>query len=440
MVAISTLLIACIAIGAMGFALRRPGGPLRYPFLCGAVYLAWVFPQLSAISVESRLPEGGVLWLSIMVLVCLLASLFGWRLGLQRDSARGPPPASPLHVDKGRLFLIVVGLTVFVYMLHVMIGLRPVEERDSSTWSGPLTIIVFFLSLDVMSLYLSLVLALKERTPRALVLAGANVLLCGTSAFVALRRGEMIDFGVACAAAYWFALGKRIPTPAIVSAICLVTVVTYAIEPLRVTAKSIEARTGTAPGLLSPEVWQQVDFVGAIDRSSKEAHDLVNAVFLIEYSNKWGHHTYGRQSWDRIVFQWVPAQILGADFKKSLMFGSEADYGQIEAEFGHLRVGGTTPTGFGFSYQEFGIFGFVYFVLIGFLMGSVWRRAQRGDLWMQAMYASFVAGALLSVTHNAMWLLVQVPLFYSAILILRSVSRKGASRYGSMRVAPRGGR
>src|SRR5207253_7336156 len=94
-----------------------------------------------------------------------------------------------------------------------------------------------------------------------------------------------------------------------------------------------------------------------IDSSINRAVDFANAVHLIDHANKWGDFTYGKQSWDAIVFQWVPAQIVGQQFKRSLMFENGRNYEQIGAEYGFSWIVGTTMTGFAFCYQEFGVFG-----------------------------------------------------------------------------------
>jgi hypothetical protein len=427
MTELGIVIIAAISITAIFAALRQPGGCLRYSFLCSALYLAWIVPQLSGLDSEIMTPDDGLLWLVVMVVLCLGASLIGWRIGTRQRPATSIAPVQRQE-DLAKLFWPVAALTAFMFALHIMIDLQPLEARQQLQWSGPLTIIAFLLTPQVMSLFLSLLLAIRERSARAFILAGVNILLLGTSAFVGIRRGAMIDFGIAAAAALWFGARRRVPVALLAAAILGIGVVAYAILPLRIAAKEIEARTGDSVGLLSPEVWKQVDFASEVQSSSRRAVDLSNAAYLIDYANKWSEFTLGRQSWDRFVFQWVPAQILGADFKRSLMFEKGSDYEQIQAEYGYAAMPGTTSTGFGFAYQEFGPFGFLYFLLIGILMGRLWTRGETGDVWAQALYVSFAGGALLSVTHHAMWLMVQIPLFLLGIFVLRRMTARGVRR------------
>ena len=105
------------------------------------------------------------------------------------------------------------------------------------------------------------------------------------------------------------------------------------------------------------------------------------------------------------------------------MFKQGVDYSRIEQEYGYSTTGGTTATGFGFAYQEFGPFGFIYFLAIGVIMGRLWTRGSSGDVWAQALYVSFAGGSLLSVTHHAMWLLVQIPLFLLGIAVFRRIAK-----------------
>jgi len=414
----------------MIIALGQQGGCLRFSFLCGVLYLAWVVPQLLALHADVVTPEMGLSWLGAMVVLCLAASLIGWWIGLRRGQPNRMPLFIPKDTEISRLFWPAAGLTAFVFLMHVLIGLQPLEAREQTQWSGPLTIIAFFLNLAVISLFISLRICLEQRNLRAFVLAGANILLSGTAAFVGVRRGEIIDFGIAGVAAMWFGPRKRIPIAVLFAGVAGMAVVTYAIGPLRTAANEIAERTGERVGLLSPEVWRRVDYSAEFGNALSLSPDFANATYLIDYSNKWGYYTFGQQSWDRLVFQWVPAQILGAGVKNGLMFGSFDDYGQIEAEYGYKTSGGSTTTGFGFAYQEFGLLGFAYFLLIGIVMGRLWSKADAGDIWAQILYVSFAGGALLSVTHHAMFLIVQMPLFLLAMFMLRWTVTRGVRKPG----------
>ena len=69
-------------------------------------------------------------------------------------------------------------------------------------------------------------------------------------------------------------------------------------------------------------------------------------------------------------------------------------------------------------------------------MGRLWSRAETGDVWAQALYVSFAGGALLSVTHHAMWLIVKIPLFLLAVFGLKRMSRRSVSRRFSAGYTP----
>jgi len=230
MTELGIVIIAAISITAIFAALRQPGGCLRYSFLCGALYLAWIVPQLSGLDSEIMTPDDGLLWLVVMVVLCLGASLIGWRIGTRQRPATSIAPVQRQE-DLAKLFWPVAALTAFMFALHIMIDLQPFEARQQLQWSGPLTIIAFLLTPQVMSLFLSLLLAIRERSARAFILAGVNILLLGTSAFVGIRRGAMIDFGIAAAAALWFGARRRVPVALLAAAILGIGVVAYAILP-----------------------------------------------------------------------------------------------------------------------------------------------------------------------------------------------------------------
>ena len=69
-------IISAISIVAILVALKQPGGCLRYSFLRGALYLAWIVPQLAGLNADIMTPEDGLFWLVTMTVLCR-ASLVG---------------------------------------------------------------------------------------------------------------------------------------------------------------------------------------------------------------------------------------------------------------------------------------------------------------------------------------------------------------------------
>ena len=224
----------------------------------------------------------------------------------------------------------------------------------------------------------------------------------------------MIDVTVVVLSALWFTRRILVPFPALVILGVGLTGIVYSIGALRAASAEHFLATGAQRGLLSLEVLRRVDFQGAASRSVDSAPDLRNAGHLIAYTESTERFTLGAGTWNRIVFQYIPGQIVGYDVKESFMI----DIDNIDAVY-HRYQNGTTLTGLGSAYQEAGYLGAVVFFLIGYWLRWMWQRAIRGDVWMQGMYASSVGLVLISFTHSHVSLIASSPVFIGAIVSAR---------------------
>jgi hypothetical protein len=415
------LLLTTIALLAVVGSVSRPGGYLTFPFTLGALMLGWVIPQLWALGEDPTLPQGAYVALVFMACCCLLAGIAGWFLPSRSRTFRMGRTTRPASV-KG-LTIAVACLTVFVALMTVAIELQPAEAREASQWSGPITIFAFFAQLRIVSLTLSLLMILRQRTPATIALTVVNLAITLPVAFVMLRRSEMVDVALAVVGALWFARRISIPRPAIAAGVAGIAVVVFSMAELRRTAEEIYLRTGERPSLFSPGLLQSVDFVSATTGSIGYSPDLRNAAYVIEYTDYADTFTLGAQTWNNFVHQWVPGQIVGYDVKENLMIGRRGD---ALLEFSHLYgfeyATGTTSTGFGSAYRDFGYFGSLYFLLIGVTLRAWFRRAEAGDIWHQALFLSGTTLALVSITHGHAKLFVSIPLFLGVVFAMRALA------------------
>ncbi len=425
------LLLTTVALLAVIGSLNRPGGYITFPFTLGSLVLAWVIPQLWALGGDPTLPSGGYLGVVFMACLCLVAGLLGWFLpGRARTlrTARMPGPASL----KG-LTIAVALLTTFAAAMTVGIQLQPEEAREATRWSGHITIFAFFAQLRIVALILSLLMLLRRRTPATIALTVANLAITLPVAFVMLRRSEMVDVALAFVGALWFARRITIPLPALAGGVVAIAVVVFSIGELRRTAEEIYRTTGERPSLFSPGLLQSVDFVDATAGSIGYSPDLRNAVYVIEYTDYADTFTLGAQTWNDLVHQWVPGQIVGYDLKQNLMLGGR---GSVVLAFSHLYgfeyQTGTTSTGFGSAYRDFGYFGSLYFLFVGMILKTWFERAQAGDVWHQALFICGTTLALVSITHGHAKFFISIPLFAGAVFALRAVASRHSQATGAL--------
>lgn len=402
--------------------LRRQGGYLEVPTLVSAVFLCWVVPQLWQIR-QGVVDQGALAVLEGFCLLCLVATVVGWRQGL--GAALGKPARDPLTDDD--LERIALMCTAIGWTMSLAIGAHSLAERASSMWSGPLTILYFFSSLKVVALFLSAYLALKRRTARAILLLAANLVLYAPVILVAFRRRAMLEVFTCAVLALWFARRILLPRAVILAAMPVGMLAVFAVGELRaITAGGPDAEPSFAAvsDLMAVDYWAQTPFADA-----HSAPEMTTAYNIVRLGLNSATHTFGTATWDRLVFQWVPAQIVGADIKQALMFDvSVAD--TILVAYGVASRIGAAPTAVGEAYLEFGLLGAVFFAVTAWIMGRWWVHAHRGSRLALALYAAGLAPAVLMPTAYAGYFFNVMLLYGGAIVGLAAICRGQRRRPG----------
>lgn len=411
---IEVLIFAVIAV--LVFEMRRPAGYLTFPAVFAILYVVWIMPQLVAVGRDDLVPVAGLNGLILMALLCLLAVFVGWHLRLSPNQ----PAMADLGHDINRLIVPVIGISLFSIAVNVLLSSYRIEYADISQWTGTGTIVAFFAQLRDLALAGSLLIALRRPTVLSVAILAANAAISLPVAFVFLRRAEMIGLALTVAGAYWFSRRRTVPLPALAVVALALTVVVYVVGPLRGAAARIEYLTGSRPSLLSSELWSQINVVDAANNSLDNAPDVRNSAYIIDYRLSTGEYGYGAVTWNQFIRQWVPGQIIGADVKADLQleFGG-AIYDEIFEETGYRYQKGTTSTGFGSAFSDFGYFGALYFLVISTYLKRLFDRSHRGDAFAQMLFLSMLPIGLLSLTHGHGRFYVSLPLFWIVVKSLQ---------------------
>jgi hypothetical protein len=153
------------------------------------------------------------------------------------------------------------------------------------------------------------------------------------------------------------------------------------------------------------------------DLAEVGGEELRNASFVIAGTDQRRIFDYGLFHWNALVQDYVPAQIVGTEFKSGLMVDLDTpDW----AVYYHVPSIGSTSTGLADAFQSFWYFGFVKFAAIGWLMGLLYRAGNRGHLLAQVAYALLASYSLVSITHHTNWFLsriVHMSLFLLPVLV-----------------------
>jgi hypothetical protein len=164
--------------------------------------------------------------------------------------------------------------------------------------------------------------------------------------------------------------------------------------------------TGTYRRLQLQGDWEgvrQLDVAGNFREflNKESILELRNAAMLIEATRRSEAYEYGAGYWNHLVFRFVPAQILGNAFKESLMVSGATDrVAQALAGMDYSNPPGSTVTGMGDAFQQFGFAGCLVFAGMGLYFQYLWEAAShRGAVFAQLLYIQSCTCGMRAITH-----------------------------------------
>ena len=159
-------------------------------------------------------------------------------------------------------------------------------------------------------------------------------------------------------------------------------------------------------------IWENVN---SIDFFNKETSTFVdfygnevhNAMIGINDISSNLSFDYGLFNWNEIVHDFVPKVIVGSDIKAALMvdFG-----GSKQAE--KLQSSGATMTGYYDAFSSFGYFGWVKFLLIGYLMGYFWRKRETSVNYL-LLYVCLFSPVMEIISHGSHYPISRLVFYYA---------------------------
>ncbi|HEY8835154.1 MAG TPA: hypothetical protein VIM09_06180 [Chthoniobacterales bacterium] len=368
-----------------------------------AVFAAFILPQAYA----AYQSEWGGWYLDaalIMSTLCLAACWFGYLPRahpalLEKFNVR----VNPARFFHGGVLLVAVGY-YFTYRFGTL-G----EDDITSTLTGIGTIYLFFGALVYPGFAICFYCALNGQGPLTWIATGIAAWVPLQAAIFYGRREPTVLFLLSLAMILYFLKGKPLPRLLIIAAV---------VGAMFAIPATGEYRKSAAEDPL--EAFQQLDFADQFNQYFNEdaPSEFKNAVTLIAVTMAQGDYEMGIGYWNRLVFRFVPAQFLGETFKNSLMIGhGPRDYGDyVELATGFRLPAGSTVTGIGDSFNQFGLFGCLVFAGIAYLFKNLWVAAnQPGGTVAQILYIQVSTSGMRALTHQTIDFL---PGFiYSAIFI-----------------------
>ena len=377
----------CIAI--IGWSIIRLERIYQFPFFMAATFLSFILPQAIAIAkepgvfVSESALDRMLIYTSLCVAMC-------W-IGYQSPPNHKWLAKLNIPIDEDKLLKIGIVLLIFGHLCLFTISHVGIQFSEQGTWTGPATILIFFAGVLNIALPLFLLRTLKN----------PSLMNMALTAIAALPKLQVIIL-----------YGRRQPTIAFLVAVglCLFIAKHY-IPPrfLLVVLIPISAYIIPTIGNLRGRFWELV-FAGNWDTIQSVSQEglggimegkileLRNATLVMDYATQFAQYGYGKQLWNAVIFQYVPGQLLGKEFKQSLQLSNNID---LVGFYGYQSSTGTTLTGIGDSFIDFGFLGCLFFALMAYLFKTLWvSTVQEKSIIGTLLYISLIDSAMLGITHG----------------------------------------
>jgi hypothetical protein len=400
----------CIGLAYKG--LTNKGMNIYEPWIpMAAVFAGFIGIQLMGLANHPRsLPVGALDKTIFMAILCLS----GFWLGYSRKTKR-------LHFISGhfslsRLLLISLGLTLFGAYFFYLLNRLPKELTSATNWTGLPVAYLFFAQTVSYGFALSCLIFFRYGDRIALLIAGLGSLFYLDAIIVAGRRAVTAEFFFIVILAMFFGKGWRLPRWLMTSAMIVMVLMLYSTQDYRVLAKE--------KGWDAPLYASNIDFFDNLENVIQYGGSEVrNAVYTIEAYDRTLDFDFGLTNWNEIVFNYVPAQIVGRNIKERMMVRLPNVAWQV---FKYRPNIGTTETGLADAFGSFWYFGFLKFFIIGLILRKIWNAARNGSVTSQLLYMLLIVKAMHALTHHTNWFFspwVHMTIFLFPLLFWARISK-----------------
>lgn len=386
------------------------------PSLVSVIFVTWLMPQLFFVQEQEQDIFIATTVFGLFGATCFIAIAAGFRMGARRR--RRVSQVVQLSTPS-----VVLWSAISIFLnLQYLAAFE--ANREISQWSGSGTIIAFFSSIRLVVFPLSAIAFFRNPNVVLGAVLAANLYIVVQISFGELRRSDMISFILVLFLVYYFVRG-RVPSLGFFTVtVPMAIIIVFSISELRNIQDTFLSEGRTAFDIILSGALRDIDFGSAVVGSVSFAPDVRNGSYIIAYCLETLDYRFGAELWNDLVWQYVPAQLVGASVKDALLVGERVSiYSDLLSYFNYSRSPGSTRTGIGSAFLDLGPMGFVYFFVIGWICGRVFSQAATGDLIAQAFYIALLAPVLISFTHSHTYFFTVLPLLITVAIGLRITQR-----------------
>lgn len=408
----------CAVLGWLALrGLLSGRGVFEFPTVAAMMGIAWVVPLgIELESDPSNFYASGNFWL--YVTACFLFLAWGFRLGRKGQLKRiqRTPEVTRAEYNLRRLLVAAGGLTALG-----LVSVAMMYGTDTSSlgtqWTGIITMYQLFSSASGMGLCLAMLVFARTRSALALGIAVVASTPLIAAALGGVRREQLFDLLVLTAGS-WYIVRRSFP-PRLAVIICLVvgTVVLNKAGELRSYIASDQGSFLDA--IVSDEIYKEFNYFALEQGESSEVGLAQHDFWYMNQNERW---EYGAGYWNKLVHQYVPAFIVGRDYKEDLKLDTLSERLRLDVEDGKFSAG-STRTGFSDTYSNFGFIGVFVFLVIGYGFGMLYGNLGSGSITAQYFYLILLAEGLKSITHSTAELVSALPFVIGLSLIALHFAR-----------------
>lgn len=388
MTGILLIALTAICLGLLIWGMQEKGRIYEFPFLAGATFTGFVLPQLIGLRNNQDLPEGALGQTVLMAILCASMCYLGYQWPCR------PVQQFNWSFDKNKLVGASAVLTLIGAFFFYKISRLPEDITEASLWTGLPVAFLFFASILSYGFALAALIYADKKAKWALGIAMVGSVFYLDRIVLSGRRGVTLEFVFIILLTFWFARGRAVPRPLMLIWLLLGTLALHSTGEYRALAKSGDE-----------SVWKQIQAIPLVENLQQQLQEggieMENAVFEIAATEQTAGFDYGIFHWNELVFNYVPAQLFGDEFKQSLLIPLEnAD---SYTTFGHVAPTGSTTTGLVDCFRSFGYFGCLKFFFIALILRKLYAAAMQGHLVARVSYMLIITNALHAITHHTQW-------------------------------------
>jgi hypothetical protein len=302
------LVLICLAL--LGWGVIRVERIYQYPFFMGSLFLSFILPQ--AFSLVSN--PGAAITPEALERVLLVSCLCASACWIGYEIKPNPKWLAKLNIvlDEQKLFRAGIALMLQGYLFNILLN-RTIAASNGVVESGTsATIYYFFGNVIYIAFAIFLLQTLKRPEPINLICTALSGWIPLQSLLIGRRQGTM-TFIIFIGISLWLIHRYIPPRWAVITAVVMIAFLIPLFAEMR----------GEFWNLVFSGKWEEILAAGQRTFAGQQKGDILelrNAALLIDATEKTGLYGYGSGWWDSIIFQYVPGQIVGYEFKKSLQF------------------------------------------------------------------------------------------------------------------------